>query len=147
MISISFGRRKVDVIEHFLAIEKASNSVVLKVNKSKTKYMLSTRNECQNSDLGPNVNIIVQHRGREELHSYWLRNNISVEIKKRIILANRYRVGSLRKLLRSKHLSHKTKVQLLKKVDCSLNLFIVFKKSTPYDLRTDLRKQPMENKI
>lgn len=110
------GRTASIVTDNFLAIEQSANSVGLKVNSSKTKYMLSSKNEQRHSDLGPNITMgphnieIVKnfiYLGSEITSN----NDISAEIRRRIILASKC-MGSLRKLLRSKQLSYKTKVQL-----------------------------------
>lgn len=110
------GRSTTKVTENFLAIEKAANSVGLKVNEEKTKYMLSSKQPNRHNDLGSNVTMgpytieVVKsfiYLGSEITSE----NSLSVEIKRRIILASRC-LGGLRKLLRSTFLSHKTKLQL-----------------------------------
>ena len=50
------GRTSANVVESFLELEKAANSVGLKVNGDKTKYMLSTPTHTkidQNITIGP----------------------------------------------------------------------------------------------
>lgn len=110
------GRSTSVVTDKFLAIEKAANSVGLKVNGDKTKYMLSSKHQNRHNDLGTHVNMgphsieVVKnfiYLGSEVTSE----NDISVEIKRRIVLASRC-LGGLRKLLRSTYLSHKTKLQL-----------------------------------
>lgn len=110
------GLTSSSVTENFLAIEKAANSVGLMVNGEKTKYMLSSKRQSRHSDLGSNITI--GHHSIEVVKSFiylgsevTTENDISVEIKRRIILASRC-LGGLRKLLRSSYLSHKTKLQL-----------------------------------
>ena len=49
------GRTSSNVIDNFLAIEKAANSVGLKVNGDKTKYMLSSRKQQRQNDLETNI--------------------------------------------------------------------------------------------
>ena len=110
------GRTASVVTNNFLAIEKAANSVGLKVNGEKTKYMLSSKQQQRHNDLGPNITMgshsieVVKnfiYLGSEITSD----NDTSAEVKRRIILASRC-LGGLRKLLRSKFLSHKTKIQL-----------------------------------
>lgn len=110
------GRKTSDVTEIFLAIEKTANSVGLRVNGGKTKYMVSSRKERSHNDVGATVNIggydleVVKnfiYLGSEVTSD----NNTSVEVKRRIVLANRC-LFSLNRLFRSTQLSRKTKIKL-----------------------------------
>ena len=51
------GRRKEDVATSFVEIEKAADRVGLKINPTKTKYMLATRSDSTRQNFGQNVNI------------------------------------------------------------------------------------------
>jgi len=101
------------VVESFLELEKAANSVGLKVNGDKTKSMLSTPTHTeidQSITIGPyNIEVVKNfvYLGSEITS----KNDVSAEVSRRIVMANRC-LGGLRKLLRSKHLSRKTKIQL-----------------------------------
>ena len=110
------GRSSSTVVEQFLAIEQAADSCGLKVNGGKTKYMLSSSDQQRHNDLGStvtmgphNIEVVKSfiYLGSEITSD----NDISAEVKRRIILASRC-LGGIRKLMRSKHLSHKTKLQL-----------------------------------
>lgn len=110
------GRAKSDVEQQFLAIDEKAKSVGLQVNGEKTKYMLSSLRASSQERVGPKVNIgnydfeVVSnfiYLGTEVTSD----NNITSEVKRRIMLANRCLYG-LSKLMRSKLLSRKTKVRL-----------------------------------
>ena len=72
-------------------IEKAADRVGLKINPSKTKYMLATRSDSTRQDLGQNVNI-GDHSFEDVKEFVYLgsavnqTNNTSVEIIRRIVL-------------------------------------------------------------
>ena len=110
------GRTTEAVANNFLTIEKAADDVGLKVNEEKTKYLLSSRSESSPGRLGQNVSI-GNHRfeavqnfiylGSEVTHD----NDITSEIKRRIMLASRCLYG-LSKMLRSKNLSRTSKIKL-----------------------------------
>ena len=110
------GRRKEDVVESFLSIEKAAEVVGLKVNASKTKYMLASRKDSSHQNLGQHVTA-GQHNFEVVKDFIYLgssvnsSNNTSEEIIRRIVLGSRCLYG-LNKLLRSKHLSRSTKIQM-----------------------------------
>ena len=110
------GRAKSDVEQQFLAIDEKAKSVGLQVNGEKTKYMLSSLRASSQERVGPKVNIgnydfeVVSnfiYLGTEVTSD----NNITSEVKRRIMLANRCLYG-LSKLMRSKLISRKTKVRL-----------------------------------
>lgn len=110
------GRATTDVEQQFLAIDEKASSMGLKVNGEKTKYMLSSLRQPSHERVGPNVRMgdynfeVVRnfiYLGTEVTSD----NNITTEVKRRIVLANRCLYG-LSKLLRSKQLSRKTKVRL-----------------------------------
>lgn len=110
------GRRKEDVENSFLEIEKAAGVMGLKVNASKTKYMLATRNESAFRNFGQNVNIGPNNFEvvKEFVYLGSLvnpSNNTSEEIIRRIVLGSRCLYG-LNHLLRSKHLTRSTKIQI-----------------------------------
>ena len=110
------GRRREDVQNSFLEIEKAAEVMGLKVNASKTKYMLATRNTSTPQNIGQNVTI-----GQYDFEvvkdfvylgsSINSSNNTSEEVIRRIVLGSRCLYG-LNHLLRSKHLSRRTKIQI-----------------------------------
>lgn len=110
------GRSKEDVTRSFLAIEKAAKDVGLQVNEDKTKHLLSSRSEASHNRLGQNIKIghyqfeAVRnfiYLGSEVTHD----NDVSSEIKRRIMLANKCLFG-LSKMMRSKHLTRRTKIKL-----------------------------------
>lgn len=110
------GRAKRELEQQFLAIEEAAGRMGLRVNEGKTQYMLSSRRDANHRELGPNVSIgnynfkVVQnfiYLGTEVNNT----NDITTEVKRRIMLANRCLYG-LSNLLRSKQLSRTTKVRL-----------------------------------
>ena len=110
------GRRKEDVEHSFLEIEKAAEVMGLRVNASKTKYMLATRKDSALQSFGPNVNIGPQNFEVVKNFIYLgssvnPSNNTSEEIIRRIVLGSRCLYG-LNHLLRSKHLSRSTKIQI-----------------------------------
>lgn len=160
------GRRKEDVAESFLAIEKAAKGVGLHVNEDKTKYLLSSRNDGSHNRLGQNVSIgnyqfeAVKnfiYLGSEVTHD----NDVSSEIKRRIMLANRCLFG-LSHMIRSKYLTRRTKIKLYQELiqpvllygaECwnlttSGAAFIgVRAKNSSYDLRPRTRIRRMENTV
>ena len=110
------GRRKEDVATSFVEIEKAADRVGLKINPTKTKYMLATRSDSTRQNFGQNVNIgqhdfeVVKefiYLGSAVNHS----NTTTDEIVRRIVLGSRCLFG-LSKLLRSKHLTRSSKIQI-----------------------------------
>ena len=110
------GRRKVDVETSFVEIERAADRIGLKINSTKTKYMLATRSDSTRQNFGQNV-IIGQHNFEVVKEFIYLgsavnqSNTTSEEIIRRIVLGSRCLYG-LSKLLRSKHLSRSTKIQI-----------------------------------
>ena len=108
------GTSKRAVTAAFSAIERESAKVGLSVNEAKTKYMHSTRRNTtrENSQIAAgryNFDAVKEfvYLGTAINQD----NNISLEIKRRIALANRCYFG-LSKQLRSKALSRKTKLTL-----------------------------------
>ncbi|MGI4816809.1 MAG: reverse transcriptase domain-containing protein [Janthinobacterium lividum] len=110
------GRRKEDVEKNFVEIEKAAEVIGLRVNSSKTKYMRGSRNTSMSQNTCQNVTI-GQHNFEVVKDFVYLgssvntSNNTSEEIIRRIVVGSRCLFG-LSKLLRSKHLSRKTKIQI-----------------------------------
>ena len=110
------GRRREDVEGSFVGIEQAAERVGLKINAGKTKYMLASSDENRLQNIGPNVSI-GQHNFEVVKEFIYLgssmnsTNNTSLEIIRRIVLGSRCLYG-LSKLLRSKHLSRETKIQI-----------------------------------
>ena len=110
------GRTQAEVSQNFQEIEKAAEVMGLKVNASKTKYMLATRNENTLRNFGQNVTI-GQHNFEVVKDFVNLgssvnsSNSTSEEVIRRIVLGSRCLYG-LSNLLRSKHLSRRTKIQI-----------------------------------
>uniref|UniRef100_T1GH10 Reverse transcriptase domain-containing protein n=1 Tax=Megaselia scalaris TaxID=36166 RepID=T1GH10_MEGSC len=82
-----------EIIDKFLAIEKGANYVGLNVNGSKTKYMVSSRNQQRHNDLGSNItmghhNIKIVKNFMYLSSEVTSDNNISAEIRTRIILGS-----------------------------------------------------------
>ena len=79
------------MVESFLELEKAANSVGLKENGDKTKYMLSTPTHTeidQNITIGPyNIEVVKNfvYLGSEITS----KNDVSAEVSRRIVMANR----------------------------------------------------------
>ena len=108
------GRTERAVIETFVKIKEKAMSVGLAVNESKTKYMMSTKNESRRHQLGQTVNADICNFEVVEEFIYLganinSANDICVEIRRRIVLANRCFYG-LKKQLASKFLSWGTKI-------------------------------------
>ena len=100
------GRTTSSVASVIRSLEKEAKSRGLRVNADKTKCMLSSRIQSHHESLGPIFSIIdydfevvkdLIYLGSEVTSD----NNIDVEIKRRILLANRC-LFSLTRLLRSK---------------------------------------------
>lgn len=110
------GRRKADVENSFLEIEKAAGVMGLKVNASKTKYMLATRNYSSHQNFGHNVSF-GQHSFEVVNNFTYLGSNVnssnttSEEVIRRTVLGSRC-LYSLNTLLRSKYLTRRTKIQI-----------------------------------
>ena len=110
------GRTTKDVADNFLAIERAAEDVGLKINEDKTKYLLSSRRENSHNRIGQNISI-GNHRFEAVRNFIYLGtevtydNDITSEIKRRIMLASRCLYG-LSKMMRSKNLSRKSKIKL-----------------------------------
>ena len=110
------GRTKRDVTAAFAAIEKESAKVGLTVNEGKTKYMLSANREARR--LGSHVTAGKYNFEVVKEFTYLgtavnSNNNVSLEIKRRITIANRCYYG-LSKQLGSRALSRSTKLTLYK---------------------------------
>lgn len=96
----------------YLGISNAAATMGLKVNVEKTKYMKSSTqtNRCRSIKIGTSV-----FEGVEEFtylgSSVNTENNISLEIKRRVLLANRTLYG-LSKILRSKFVRRYTKLKI-----------------------------------
>ncbi|XP_060665548.1 uncharacterized protein LOC132797786 [Drosophila nasuta] len=90
------GRSKRDVTAAFSAIEKESAKVGLAVNEGKTKYMLSTSREARRLDS----QVVADNYMFEVVKEFTYlgtaintKNDVSLEIKRRITLANRCYFG------------------------------------------------------
>lgn len=106
------------VIETFVKIKEEAMRVGLRVNETKTKYMVSTMKESRTHHPGSIVSFDSSNFEVVEEFIYLganinPTNNINVEIRRRIMLANRCFYG-LKKQLSSKLLSWNTKSQLYK---------------------------------
>ena len=110
------GRQKSDVESSFVEIERAAKDIGLKINPGKTKYMYVSASESRMRDFSQNVNI-GEHLFEVVKEFVYLgssvniSNNTTDEIIRRIVLGSRCLYG-LSKLLRSKHLTKDTKIQI-----------------------------------
>ena len=110
------GRQAEDVRRSFVEIETASERMGLKINPEKTKYMLVSSSEERRLNFGQNISIGV-HNFEVVKDFVYLgssinsSNNTSEEIIRRIVIGSRCLYG-LSKLLRSKHLTRSTKIQI-----------------------------------
>jgi hypothetical protein len=99
-------------------MEGAAYSVGLEINKEKTKCMVITSKEARRNNLGKKL-IIGDHNFEVMEEFKYLatlintKNNVSEEIKKRIIAANRSYHG-LHKILKSKYITWHSKTRLYK---------------------------------
>ena len=110
------GRCKRDVTAAFSAIEKESAKVGLAVNEGKTKYMLATARNTRRIGTHVSADGYTFEVVPEFIYlgtSVNTTNDISLEIKRRITLANRCYYG-LSKQLCSRALSRPTKLTLYK---------------------------------
>jgi endonuclease/exonuclease/phosphatase family metal-dependent hydrolase len=112
------GRSQAAVREAFLALEREANKVGLKINESKTKYMIAAGNSRTVRDVGQSV--AFGDKTFEVVNEFVYlgslvtpNNDVSLEIKRRIQTANRCFSG-LRKQLQSGHLSRPTKFIIYK---------------------------------
>ena len=113
---IIIGRTERDVSGAFAAIEKEARKVGLAVNEGKTKYMLSTCRESQRHGTTISLGGYTFERVKEFVYlgsAVNSKNNVSLEIKRRITLANRCYYG-LSRQLSSRALSRRTKTTLYK---------------------------------
>ena len=100
----------------FSALEKESRRVGLAVNEDKTKYLLSTNKESRRLGQHVTVDNYTFEVVKDFVYlgtSINTNNNVSLEIKRRITLANRCYFG-LSRQLRSRALSRRTKLTLYK---------------------------------
>jgi hypothetical protein len=102
--------------EAFLNLERAAKKMNLQINQNKTKYMPVTKSECAS---GP-VHIEIGSYKFETVCSFTYlgsevncKNDISDEIKKRVLTANKCLHG-LRKHLKSRLISRKTRIMMHK---------------------------------
>ena len=121
------GRSKGDVEKNFLAIESAASSIGLKVNEDKTKYLFSTRSEERRSQLGSTVTMGDFKFEVVEKFTYLgseinTQNDITREIRRRIVLANRCLHG-LSKFMRSRDPSKETKLKLYNELILAVLLY------------------------
>ena len=112
------GRNHRSVSEAFVRIEEAAGTMGLRINEDKTKYMISSKNESRHHQLGQNISIA--NYNFEVVRDFVYlggvvdsSNNMSLEVKRRIMLANRA-FFSLSHIMRSKFTSRRTKIVLYK---------------------------------
>ena len=112
------GQSTREVSAAFSRLEKESSRMGLAVNTDKTKYLVSTNKQSQR--LGNHVT--VDNTSFEVVKDFVYlgssinsSNDISIEIKRRITLANRCYFG-LSRQLRSRALSRRTKLTLYKSI-------------------------------
>lgn len=109
-----FGRNIEDLKMSYTKISSAASDIGLKVNVAKTKYMLVSRDQHQpaNIAIGTDEFEVVSeftYLGS----SVNSQNNITEEIKRRILLANRTLFG-LSRVLRSRFIRRGTKMNIYK---------------------------------
>lgn len=112
------GRNQRSVNDAFVQIEEAAGTMGLRINEEKTKYMISSKNEDRHHHLGQNATIGKYNFEVVKEFIYLggvvdSDNNMSLEVKRRIMLANRA-YFSLSHTMRSKIISRKTKIALYK---------------------------------
>jgi sorting nexin-29 len=110
------ARTETAMKEAFTNLEKAAKKMHLNVNQEKTKYMPVTRKDCTSY---PSY-IEIESYKFEIVHSFTYlgseincKNNVSIEVRKRILSAGRTFHGQ-RKTLRSQLLSRKKKLLIYK---------------------------------
>jgi hypothetical protein len=107
------GRSQSVVRDAYLALERETAKVGLKINEQKTKYMIASRIDGTIRDVGQSMAIGDKHFEvvKEFVYLGSLMtptNGVSLKIQRRIQTANRCFFG-LHKHLRSSHLSHQAK--------------------------------------
>ena len=110
------GRTKRDVTAAFGAIEQESTKVGLAVNEGKTKYMFSTSRDVRRIDSRITVDNYTFDTVKEFIYlgsAVTTKNDINLEIKRRITLTNRCYFG-LNGQLGNRDLSRTTKLILYK---------------------------------
>ncbi|XP_054089974.1 putative uncharacterized transposon-derived protein F52C9.6 isoform X1 [Zeugodacus cucurbitae] len=106
------------VCSAFSRMDKEAKRMGLEVNEDKTKYLLSSSKQSAHSRLGSHVTVD-SHNFEVVDNFVYLgtsinnTNNVSLEIQRRITLANRCYFG-LSRQLNSKVLSRRTKIKLYK---------------------------------
>ncbi|XP_054086050.1 putative uncharacterized transposon-derived protein F52C9.6 isoform X2 [Zeugodacus cucurbitae] len=106
------------VCSAFSRLDKEAKRMGLVVNEDKTKYLLSSNKQSAHSRLGSHVTVD-SHNFEVVDNFVYLgtsinnTNNVSLEIQRRITLANRCYFG-LSRQLKSKVLSRRTKIKLYK---------------------------------
>jgi sorting nexin-29 len=110
------ARSQTALKETFLSLERAAGEMGLKINKEKTKYLTTRVNKNQPKHFQ------IENFNFETIQSFTylgslinVNNDNSVEIKKRILLANKGFYG-LKRQFRSQFLSIENKVILYKKL-------------------------------
>ena len=86
------GRTKQDVTAAFSAIERESSKMGLAVNEGKTKYMLSTSRDARRIDSQITADNYTFDTVKEVIYlgsAVTTKNDVSLEIKRIITLANR----------------------------------------------------------
>ena len=78
-----------DVTADFSAIERQSTKIGLAVNENKIKYMLSTVRRINSHITADNYNFYTVNEFIYIGYAFTTKNNVSLEIKRRITLANR----------------------------------------------------------
>jgi len=110
------GRTKRDVTAAFNAIERESAKVGLAVNEGKTKFMICSSRESQRLGTQLNADTYNFEVVKDFIYlgsAVTSKNDVSLEIKRRITLANRCYFG-LSRQLSSRALSRRTKLTLYK---------------------------------
>lgn len=113
------GRTIVDVKEAFINIEVNAGRMGLAVNEEKTKLLFSTTRDSRRSRLGQNLTIDNYNIEVVEEFVYLgtlvghANNNTSIEVKRRLVLANRCFYG-LRRQFSCSTLSRTTKTRIYK---------------------------------
>lgn len=108
------GRTKQAVVEAFTSLENAASRMGLTINEDKTKYMISTNKTINRDPLKINNYTFENVKQFKYLGTIISTDNdLRIEIKSRLAMANRCLFG-LKKQLKSKYISTKTKINLYK---------------------------------
>ena len=112
------GKNKGYVCSAFSGLDREAKRMGLVVNEDKTKYLLSAHKQSEHTRLGTHVTVDSYKFEKVDDFVYLgtsinTNNNVSLEIQRRITLANKCYFG-LSRQLRSKVLSRRTKITLYK---------------------------------